>query len=292
MMTEMKRIMPISRYLLLIMLIFCLASPVQAEQSASGEYPAYYGVYGSAKFIAGTTIVISIFADDMNTRWDFSSDYDLSQRSTILYRMQTGLAWLSEQVGMYGVYSEIISDYSTYSDLYYTHSFAEDLINGSDRYKAVYQYIRSNIDIESVMNAHQADDIVFFIHLNAPSSDSYRSFTIDGNYRNVEEDECFLDICYFVPYGHGVENTPAVYAHEFMHCFGAVDLYLQGDQITQTYADYLAGSGDFDIMRQCYWSDYNQVTNVFSDVDAYYMGLLNSCTDVENFGLGKSSYSY
>ena len=262
----------------------------ETAQEPSDVFPLYYGRYGSAKRISGTTVIISIFADDMFNYWDFNSDYDLYQRSVILQRMQIGLSWLSQQTARYGAYSEFIYDYSAYADLYYTHVFSEDLINGSDSYRAISEYINSSIDVEAVMRAHMADNVVFFVHLNAPSSDDYRSFTYDGSWSNLNNDQYFFDTCVFVPYGHGVENTPAVYAHEFMHCFGAVDLYLSGNQITQEYVDYLYNMSDFDVMRQCYWSAYDQVTNDFSDVDAYYMGLISSCQDVDNFGLGRSCY--
>ena len=36
--------------------------------------------------------------------------------------------------------------------------------------------------------------------------------------------------------------------------------------------------------------DSEEIKETFSDLDAYYVGLTDSCADVEKWGLGKSSY--
>ena len=92
------------------------------------------------------------------------------------------------------------------------------------------------------------------------------------------------------PFGHGRENTPAVYAHEILHCFGAVDLYYASDAVPQAYVDHLESTRAFDLMNRCYFSDYDRVTTAFSDVDAYFVGLLDDCGDARKYGLGPNIF--
>ena len=85
----------------------------------------------------------------------------------------------------------------------------------------------------------------------------------------------------FVPYGRGRKNPPAVFAHEMLHCFGAYDLYEtdSGSPITQKYVDHLMSNHPNDLMNHCFFSDYDLITNVFSNVDAYYVGLTGPCAE-------------
>ena len=57
------------RWLAALVLACMLALTVVPGGTA--EVPAYRGKHGSAKFIGGRTVVVSIFADDRNTSWDF-----------------------------------------------------------------------------------------------------------------------------------------------------------------------------------------------------------------------------
>ncbi len=109
---------------------------------------------------------------------------------------------------------------------------------------------------------------------------------------SVAADKYQAEICVFVPYGRGRKNPPAVFAHEMLHCFGAYDLYEtdSGSPITQKYVDHLMSNQPNDLMNHCFFSDYDLITNVFSDVDAYYVGLTGPCADVKKWGLGKSQF--
>lgn len=285
----------------IILIVLCMVPGLLGAggQAGSGDYPSYYGRHGSAKFIGGTTVVVSIFADDMTSFWDFPLQQGSAQQrlyNKIRERMGIGLAWLEEQTARYGVKSRFIWDFDKYGGAaglcYYTR-FQSDLTSWSrDGYYEIWDYIHNNLDVQGLLDEYQADNILFAVHLNAPNSENYRSYSLSSNYLDLAPNQISYEGAVFVPYGRNRENTPALYAHELLHCFGAVDLYHASDPIPQSYVDHLDRINAFDLMNRCYYSDYDKVTTAFSDVDAYFVGLIPSCADVENYGLGPSIFDY
>ena len=285
----MKRIFALALSTLLFTLS-CLA-PAQAQ-----TYPAYYGQHGTAKFIGGRTVVVSIFADDAYTSWDFPlSGAEARLYNTIHERMGIGLRWLEAQVADYGVHAEFIWDFDQYDGadgLCRFAQFDEDLTDMNwDTYLTVWHYIHDNIDTAGLLSQYGADNIVYAIHLNAPNyEDGRTSFTFCANKNSVDPNSIYYETSFFLSYGHGRENTPALYAHEILHCFGAPDLYCASDTVPQDYVDYLRESGLKDLMNSCYLSDYDRVTCVFSNTDAYFVGLLDTCSDERHFDLGPNIF--
>ena len=111
-------------------------------------------------------------------------------------------------------------------------------------------------------------------------------------YNAVDADKYVLEFCVIVPYGRGRENNPATFAHEMLHCFGAYDLYEtnQYSPIPQKYVDYLMSHKPNDLMNHCYYSASDIVTVEFSEVDAYYVGLTDTCAAKKKWGLGESLF--
>ena len=68
-----------------------------------------------------------------------------------------------------------------------------------------------------------------------------------------------------------------------LHCFGAHDLYYAGEAIPQEYVDHLKATDSKDILYMVYDSD--EIDLSFTELDAYYVGLTDSCADVEKWGL-------
>lgn len=280
----------IKRLIALILLMAVIPLSALAD-----DYPSYYGQHGTAKFIGGTTVIVSIFANDKNTSWNFPlAGAEKKLYNKIHKRMGIGMAWLEKQTKRYKVKSRFIWDFDKYGGaggLCYTASFSEDLINGGwDSYLAVADYIHQNIDSAGLLKQYEADNIAYAVHLNAPDSDDYRSFVRCANSTDVPADKVYYEVIFYVPYGHHRENTPAVYAHELLHCFGAADLYYANDFVPQAYVDYLTKKRVRDLMNSCYYSAYNKVTCKFSDVDAYLVGLLDTCKDAEKYGLGPNIF--
>ena len=74
-----------------------------------------------------------------------------------------------------------------------------------------------------------------------------------------------------------------------MHTFGAPDLYFENAVINQEYVDYYMKTNPSDIMASVYYG--NEITNTFSDLDAYYVGLIDSHPDIEKWNLGISEHA-
>ncbi len=277
------------KVVLVIVMLFCLAG------SALADYPKYCGPYGSAKYIGGRTLIVDIYASDAYTTWD-TMERDEFQEA--LYEnknlMTIGLRWLEDQVARYGQTAEFIIDPRNVQTEHFTAfsgDFETDLTSYSvEGWRELTQFINDNVDVEDIMDYFDADNIVFAVFLNAPSSDDYRSYSICGNDRNMLANQYTYEMAVFDPYGHGRRNTPAVYAHEILHTFGAVDLYKASNCVPQSYVDYLTNNQKWELMNHCYYSEYDRVTTPFTDVDAYFVGLIPTCADVEKFGLGPSIY--
>ena len=79
-----------------------------------------------------------------------------------------------------------------------------------------------------------------------------------------------------------------VMAHEIMHCFGAYDLYYASSAIPQAYVDHCRITDSNDIMYTV--SLGTTIPQLFTQLDAYYLGLVDSCDEVDTWGLGKSSF--
>ncbi len=286
------------RRIWILLIVLCMVPGLLGaggNAGGSSSPPSWAGRYGSAKFIGGTTVVVSIFADDMTSSWDFPLQGEQKRLYDKIHeRMGIGLAWLEEQTARYGVESHFIWDFDKYGGAgglcCYTR-FQSDLTSWSrEGYLEIWEYIDKNLDVQALMDTYKADNILFAIHLNAPNSQDYRSYAHTSNYMDLKPNQISYEGAVFVPYGRNRENTPAVYAHELLHCFGAQDLYCSSAYVPQRYVDHLERAGAFDLMNRCYFSDYDKVTTKFSDVDAYFVGLIPSCADVEAYGLGPSIF--
>ena len=260
-------------------------------------YAKHFGQHGSAKFIGGKTVIVAIFADDRTCSWSYPlSGKQLTLYNKICSRFKIGLEWLEKQVASYNVSADFVWDFSfdqsEYSLCY--KAGIDEKLTAMDNRRNVYQAIRSfileNVDSAKLMVHYKADNIVYAVFLNAPSGEDYRSYCLPANYTSLSEGQVFYETAVFVPYGRGRENTPAVYAHEILHCFGAEDLYHASDYVPQAYVDYLARNKVRELMNACYFSKYDRVTTSFSKVDAYFVGLLDTCDAVKKFGLGPNIY--
>ena len=77
-----------------------------------------------------------------------------------------------------------------------------------------------------------------------------------------------------------------------LYCFGAYDLYEtnQFSPIPQNYVNYLLKHKPNDLMSHCYFSAPDIVTVEFSEVDAYYVGLTDTCAAVKKWSLGPTVF--
>ena len=92
-------------------------------------------------------------------------------------------------------------------------------------------------------------------------------------------------------YTDGERESPATYAHEILHLFGAPDLYEgSGDPyVDRALVDYVAETYPDDIMVSTYEDDgtsrFDVITKEISPLTAYCLGLTDTCPELEQFPL-------
>ncbi len=272
------------------------------------KYDTYRGsAYGDAGHIDGRTVIVSVFADDPTTKWTNSSA-DKQMMDETWESLRCATEWLTKSVSKYGADAEFIWDWKKYSELKIMSSFDSELdVDVLDRsyefaegeeWKRSFEYqmidiaIKDNIrDIEydrfleqesDLLDKYDADNIIYLYIVNTTNENGTNSFAVDAENYNLTE--------YIVVYVREHNHTARAntYAHEILHLFGTHDLYCESDAIPQAYVDHLAANGCNSIMY--YGQSKDNITREFTDLEAYYTGLIDYCADVEKWGLGESDF--
>lgn len=241
------------------------------------ENKMFGSINGTADTIDGKTIIVSIYADDYGTKWDFNKDKERIEDTFDNLKIATN--YLKEQVKKYGKNATFIYDWENNSDLKYEAQFTDDIVALNGNYDLQREWIVNNIDIDKLINKYKADNIIFMFFFNNKEFKLHSAYTY--NKFDIELINMFLQEA------EG-DTYPATYAHEIMHTFGAPDLYMENDIINEDYINYLIDINSNDIMRTI--SPGKEITNTFSSLDAYYVGLINSHEDIEKWNLGISEH--
>ena len=244
----------------------------------------YGGRHGTADTIMGKTLVVSIYTDDATTSWNSLNEVDQYNIDDSLNNLKIATNWLEEQVSKYNKKAEFIYDWKKYPDLKYNAkfsdiSFKEDIFGNNYEQR---MWIRNNIDILNLKKKYQYDNIVFIFLVNMQSADNVYPRS------NASNSDWDLDIINIFIQNNYYYTTSAVYAHEILHLFGVPDLYQSGYKINQKYVDYVKENRHDDIMN--WTTETLEVTSTFSDLDAYYAGLINECAEVNEWKLAKSDH--
>lgn len=258
--------------------------------------------YGWAKRIEDKTVIVSVFADDADYSW--GEEISDEMYSTAEY-LDIAMEFLGRQLNRYGHETEYIYDWTNFTDsdkgidtdLFQRASFNVPLVGEKVNTKVIDEYMNSaQAKKNKLLGKYNADNIIYLFFFNTPHYNEISSTA----YMWMQEGDPENEFVLIYNYVNFRQEGPSAYLHEILHCFGAVDLYkTEGNgydiKIPQEYVDRLAFRQSDDIMYTVYDQyennmNYNRVANEFSDVDAYYTGLLEECDEVERFGLGKSIY--
>ena len=255
--------------------------------SSVGDYESPYdGSLGSAGSLDGRTVIVSIFTDDAGTSWNEDSDDDSEMMYDSLDNLRISTEYLTEKAAYYGAEAEFIWDWELNSDLYYRAKFEESLVTEfGDMYSVQKQWVLDNVDTRALRNKYSADNVIYFFYFNTDFSNQVNPWYL-GYSCSPEYDVEFCNI--YVRFDDMFVTKPSSYAHEMLHCFGAHDLYYANEFIPQKYVDYLGKNYSNDIMYTVY--DSKEILNDFTDLDAYYVGILDDCDDVEKWNLAISEH--
>lgn len=243
------------------------------------ETDLYIGLHGTADTIDGTTVIISIYADDEVVNWNFDLESDIFKINDTLNNLNKATNYLTSEVSKYNKISEFIYDWHEFGDLKYEATFKDNIVdNYKEKYYTQKQWIIDNIDIIKIKKKYKADNIVFVYFFNTDNT----NLAITSTYNRE------IDIVNIFPENSRYIIPPATYAHELLHVFGVPDLYFENSIINQNYVDYLQENGSNDIMFRV--TDTEEIIDKFSDLDAYYAGLIDNHPDVEKWNLGISEH--
>lgn len=246
----------------------------------------YGGELGTAGSLSGRTLLISIFTRDAGTSWNADSDEDNEMIYDTLDNLSISTRYLSEQAARYGSSAEFIYDWELNPDLYYTASFSENLVTEfGDMYYVQKEWIEKNVKTEELKNRYRADNVIYLFFFNTDFSNQVNPWYL-GYSCSPEYDIEYCNI--FVRFDDQYITKPSSYAHEIMHCFGAHDLYYANEFIPETYVDHLEKTYSNDIMFTV--TDSKEIYNDFTDLDAYYTGILKECPEVDEWRLARSEH--
>lgn len=256
------------------------------EEVDTGYVSFYDGELGTAGSLRGKTLIVSIFASDRSTSWDFQNQECQNTMNDTLQDMTVATAWLSEQASKYQTAATFVYDWKADPDLKYAAVFQEQLVrSGGEMYDVQRDYIERNIDTEGLRNKYQADNVIYFFFFNTDYDNQVNPWTL--GYSSAKH--CTIEfVNLYVKFDDFYDSYPATYVHEILHTFGAPDLYYANEMISQAYVDYCAKINSNDIMYTVISGD--KITNAFTELDAYYVGLVDSSDEVVKWKLGKSEH--
>lgn len=255
-------------------------SPSQTQGQVQTKL-SYDGRYGSAGNLGGRTLIVTLITNDTSTTWkNYSKMNDFKKALAISAK------YLTSQCASYGVQSEFLYDWDVYPDLMYTAAVNTDIRNDKRAYSKMQSVIRKKVNGDALREKYQAENVVYMILLETDSTNTAHNCTYmsEPSWR-VDEEICVIKTD--VNYGNGIGRLlPSSIAHEILHAFGAPDLYVKNETISQSYVDWLRNNKLKDIMKETNYGD--TINASITSISAYYLGLGGKPADVDIFGLGLS----
>lgn len=239
---------------------------------------------GSAVYLDGRTVLISIYVNDKKTSW---TGAEISKTRQTL---GAAVSYLERSAADYGKRSELIWDSAKDPSLGYKLSYGKNVTDSEKSMDAMDDYstdwIRKNVPYKEIMKKYGADGVGFLIFLDKSGVSETMTFAEDS------DRQYFLEKSYLFNYDPEIpENleTTNTYAHEMLHLFGAVDLYdvFEQDGVTKKVVDYTEKTYPDDIMYLAYSSEVKQfpapVTGKIDSITAYGLGWLKDIKELKLF---------
>lgn len=243
------------------------------EDEVLGEPRSSFGL-GSAPFLKGKNILVSLFVTTPESGWTEE------EKAKMLAKMEIAVDYIESRASEYGVDTSLIFDWSSESSLM-AEADTDFLINEDvdfmDRLdEEIVCWFDEKISYEDLLNQYDAGGIATCIFINNPGI-SY-AIVYDGT-DNEQESIILFSGDY---YKEGREETPAVYAHEILHVFGAHDLY-EDAEFTREATDYIADVYPDELMYTVSGSGQKSIDKILSPITAYHLGWIDYTEELDLF---------
>ena len=253
------------------------------ERDLAGS--CYAPPWGSAKRLEGKSLLVSIFVT--------LDDYGWSDGEIVSAKEKLKIAneYICDKGIEYGKDVKFIYDFEAHPDLRYDIRFEKNFFEEPDHdnqltkeesheytmtYETLNRFIEENVPYQALADRYQTDSIVYVVHVNKHA----RSYAIPYRVGNNQYTEMAIVF----------NDSPAVYAHEILHLFGAVDFYrideefyVSAEAVAYAKKNFLA-----DIMVTNYGKD-GEITNELTRLTALGLGWIDDVPELERFPELKSN---
>lgn len=240
-------------------------------------------VYGSCGLLAWPSVLYSIYLQDTESRWTQEAMAQTRESLAV------AVSWIAEQAQSYNASPKISYDNGE-NGLYTVVDCTSTLTEQTTGDSAFYDYVdtlTAAVDTEAIQSAFGTASIGYLIFLPVEGSAYSILHYIEDGSSYLNEFSClYLYDPYSAP---GTYDSPAVYAHEILHLFGAADLYADSTDafVTQPLAQYVVNTWPDAIMYDTYNSDgsicYDRIEKSICPLTAYRLGLTDTFPGIEQF---------
>ena len=266
------------------------AAPAPTQQPGSG-LSRRQKLYGSAGLLTEPTVLVSVYINDAagGRVWTENAKAETRQY------LATAVQWLNEQAEAYGqtlnLYYDDGAANSSLCRSYTPHAAVRGGRDSdeSDALLTELDAVSATLDTAALQQTYGTDRIAFLYFLPVSGA----SFTM-VHYADDGDDYYYEYSClyrYDVYAADGESESPATYAHELLHLFGAPDLYegSSDDFVDDALIAYVEEIYPDEIMNSTYNDDgtssFTSVDKTISPLTAYCLGLTDTCPELEQFPL-------
>ena len=243
---------------------YCSVCGVEDWQTT--DAPAGYNPLGSAAELPGRTLLVTVFANDAGTAWDFSTSADMETLGFMHAYIGSAAEWITQQCSTYGVEAEFLYDWGVYPELSCTADLSEaELVRfDTTQYQTQKEFVDYYFPAETLKQKFHAQNVIYIFFFNTDKHNTVRSWcaTDQGNF-DTEIINIFVNN--YIPENYYYLAPASTIAHEILHCFGAYDLYGASEDIPQAFVEFCAQTFSTDIMYTV--NEGEEITETFSQLD-------------------------
>ncbi len=252
------------------------------------------GLCGS---IDGKTVIVTLFCSDYNTVFDPEDPEDLEKTERAREYLGIAVDFITEQTAKYGAETEFFWDWEEDPELMLYRNIPAEGMSSSDSFYWTLRILNQTVDTEELLEKYGADNIAYLTVFDS-TDEFYGNIQAYNSVKSNFSDDPHEFVCMCFYNGEAKQETgPAAYAHELLHLFSVPDLYEAASPygITEEYVEYVKEAYPNEIMLHTRDENdrytYDRIDKEISEITAYYLGLTDSCGDVERFGLGASDFT-